>query len=317
MSAGTSTSPRRKHAEGKPRVGSTAPSAQGAPSRDPSPSVAANGSDAAQDALQTVAAQSQLGVEPAWDGTDVCIAETGGQPAAYVPSVSVQRGDDGAAFAGARNPVESNRSQGIDGAFSGGLNMRHIRRRNGVDTAGRPPPKHIAVKERELPQASASEQQPMGETAGKVPPQPNAPSIDRISARSVRLRWHATDYDTNSGRLEYYLYRSNYRNTGERIPDSVFEIPCGEEESCVDPFGSKDQLAALYGYVLIACNEHGFSPPSHVTMVDPRVVHEIRRIYTEHCPTKGDQEVTTILSRHAGKEAELLKKVRAKYDDFN
>ena len=44
-----------------------------------------------------------------------------------------------------------------------------------------------------------------------------------------------------------------------------------QEETWVDAFGSKDQLAYQYGYVLIACNTRGeFSPPSGVAMVRPK-----------------------------------------------
>ena len=43
------------------------------------------------------------------------------------------------------------------------------------------------------------------------------------------------------------------------------------------------------------------------------VVAEIRRIYAAHCPAKSAHDVEKILGRFAGREAELLKKARAKY----
>ena len=135
------------------------------------------------------------------------------------------------------------------------------------------------------------------------------------------LRW-TTDHGEDQGKLQFFLYRSEYRNTGERVLDKVVEIDCGQvrtircsveleapcaraytvpgqrtqecspeqrifvifwdgflsqtsfgcqEESWIDAFATKDQLAYQYGYVLIACNERGeFSPPSTVTMVRPK-----------------------------------------------
>ena len=48
-------------------------------------------------------------------------------------------------------------------------------------------------------------------------------------------------------------------------------LVCWQEETWVDAFASKDQLAYQYGYVLIACNPRGeFSPPSSVAMVRPK-----------------------------------------------
>jgi len=46
---------------------------------------------------------------------------------------------------------------------------------------------------------------------------------------------------------------------------------------------------------------------------DPTIHEELLRIYHQHCPEKSEQEVQVILSRFAGREAELLQKVRDKY----
>ena len=56
------------------------------------------------------------------------------------------------------------------------------------------------------------------------------------------------------------------------LVSSISHILFGcQEETWIDAFASKDQLAYQYGYVLIACNERGeFSPPSTVAMVRPK-----------------------------------------------
>jgi hypothetical protein len=151
-----------------------------------------------------------------------------------------------------------------------GMSMRQMRRRAGVDTKGRPPAKKEELDESEvLREAQAPELGPAPQLTNP-PPQQSKPRVDKVSSRSVRLRWSG-EYGTNQGTLDFFLYRSAYRNTGERVADSVVEIECGQEETWVDAFGSKDQLASQYGYVLIACNERGeFSKPSPVAMVKPK-----------------------------------------------
>jgi len=50
--------------------------------------------------------------------------------------------------------------------------------------------------------------------------------------------------------------------------------------------------------------------------VDPRALkvrEELERIYRDHCPEKSESEVASILLKFAGREEELLPKVRAKY----
>jgi hypothetical protein len=53
-------------------------------------------------------------------------------------------------------------------------------------------------------------------------------------------------------------------------------------------------------------------PPSAVPC-DPAVLAALRAIYAEHVPEKTSSDVEAILERFAGREAVLLRKVRAKY----
>lgn len=53
-------------------------------------------------------------------------------------------------------------------------------------------------------------------------------------------------------------------------------------------------------------------PPSAVPC-DPAVLAALRAIYAEHVPEKTSSDVEAILGRFAGREAVLLRKVRAKY----
>eukprot|EP00415_Alexandrium_ostenfeldii_P004311 UN4311 len=45
----------------------------------------------------------------------------------------------------------------------------------------------------------------------------------------------------------------------------------------------------------------------------PAMLEELRALYAKHCPEKSADEVDVILLRFAGREAELLAKVKAKY----
>ena len=100
--------------------------------------------------------------------------------------------------------------------------------------------------------------------------------------------------------LEYFLYRSAFLSSGERLPNSVLEISVGVGETAhIDSFPGAAAMAAKqhgsgreaqsssshseaagggerqpqkayqYGYVLIAANAHGYSEPSAVTYVKP------------------------------------------------
>ena len=106
-----------------------------------------------------------------------------------------------------------------------GVSMRHMRRHIGIDSKGRPPAKKIAVQETAVSEAASSASGGRPQMANP-PPRQAKPTIDRISTRSVRLRWTG-DHGQDQGKLQFFLYRSSYRNTGERVPDSVVEIECG------------------------------------------------------------------------------------------
>ena len=58
--------------------------------------------------------------------------------------------------------------------------------------------------------------------------------------------------------------------------------------------------------------QRGKPPPSAVPC-DPAVLAALRAIYAEHVPEKTSSDVEAILGRFAGREAVLLRKVRAKY----
>ena len=50
-----------------------------------------------------------------------------------------------------------------------------------------------------------------------------------------------------------------------------------------------------------------------VSSLTKEVLEEVRRIYSEHCPEKTEDDVNTILARFQGRETMLLAKVKKKY----
>lgn len=55
-------------------------------------------------------------------------------------------------------------------------------------------------------------------------------------------------------------------------------------------------------------------PPLRAKPCDPAVLDALRKVYAEHAPEKTAEAVDVIIERFAGREAELLGKVRAKYE---
>ena len=55
-------------------------------------------------------------------------------------------------------------------------------------------------------------------------------------------------------------------------------------------------------------------PPLRAKPCDPAVLDALRKVYAEHVPEKTAEAVDVIIEKFAGREAELLGKVRAKYE---
>ena len=123
-------------------------------------------------------------------------------------------------------PAERQQRFVKNGGGRHGVSMRDLRRHIGIDSKGRPPAKKVALQETAVIEAASSTAGGRPQMANPPPRQPK-PTIDRISTRSVRLRWTG-DHGQDQGKLQFFLYRSSYRNTGERVPGSVVEIECGQ-----------------------------------------------------------------------------------------
>eukprot|EP00742_Colponemidia_sp_Colp-10_P008886 GILJ01009653.1.p1 GENE.GILJ01009653.1~~GILJ01009653.1.p1 ORF type:complete len:968 (-),score=174.12 GILJ01009653.1:127-3030(-) len=87
-------------------------------------------------------------------------------------------------------------------------------------------------------------------------------AIKAFDHRSVYMTWQPSK-QALSGQ-EYVLYRSQFNNQGERVADSVVEIPVGASLSYRD---QPLQSNTLYGYIILAVKDRGFSTPSDVTFV--------------------------------------------------
>eukprot|EP00743_Colponemidia_sp_Colp-15_P006367 GILK01006853.1.p1 GENE.GILK01006853.1~~GILK01006853.1.p1 ORF type:complete len:964 (+),score=191.10 GILK01006853.1:141-3032(+) len=87
-------------------------------------------------------------------------------------------------------------------------------------------------------------------------------AIKAFDHKSVYMTWQPLKQGLSG--QEYVLYRSQFNNQGERVADSVVEIPVGSSLSYRD---QPLQSNTLYGYIILAVKDRGFSPPSDVSFV--------------------------------------------------
>ena len=121
-----------------------------------------------------------------------------------------------------------------------------------------------------------------------------------------------------SHNIQSYLGCSTCRLCGQNTGCTEYRVPCVADYSgpVVWPEGYKHYvqdhhvLPSRQFFELITSGSIVATMLSSVP--DSRIIAQIRQIYSTHCP-KSDVDIAKILVSFAGKEAQLLQKVCAKY----